>query len=106
MNYQEWEQGVPVEITGDRLWRMEVYRLALFAADLAWNDVTKLAQDRRTRGLSDQLYRATGYTATAPDLLTDVPLPEQTQHETRNTQHETRNTQHATRRKENHDLSS
>ena len=60
MNYQEWEQSVPAEITGDRLWRMEVYRLALFAADLAWNDVTRLAQDRRTRGLSDQLYRAIG----------------------------------------------
>jgi len=60
MNYQEWERNVPAEITGDALWRMEVYRLALFAADLAWNDVTKLAQDRRTRELSDQLYRAIG----------------------------------------------
>jgi len=60
MKYQDWEQNVPPEITNDRLWRMEVYRLALFAADLAWSDATKLAQDRRTRGLSDQLYRATG----------------------------------------------
>ena len=60
MNYQEWEQGIAAEITGDRLWRMEVYRLALFAADIAWSDATKLAQDRRTRGLSDQLYRAIG----------------------------------------------
>ena len=60
MNYQEWKQDVPAEITGDRLWRMEVYRLALFAADLAWSDVTRLAKDRRVRGLSDQLYRAIG----------------------------------------------
>jgi four helix bundle protein len=60
VNYKEWEQTVPAEITGDRLWRMEVYRLGLFAADLAWNDVTKLAQDYRTRGLSNQLYRSIG----------------------------------------------
>ncbi len=60
MKYQDWEQNVPLEIRNDRLWRMEVYRLALFVADLAWSDTTKLAQDRCTRGLSDQLYRATG----------------------------------------------
>lgn len=60
MNYNEWEQSIPAEITGDRLWKMEVYRLALFASDLAWDDVTKLAQDRRTRGLADQLCRAVG----------------------------------------------
>lgn len=39
---------------------MEAYRLALFAADIAWRDVTKLMQDRRTRDLSNQLYRAIG----------------------------------------------
>jgi four helix bundle protein len=39
---------------------MEVYRLALFAADLAWQDVSKLNKDRRTLGLADQLYRAVG----------------------------------------------
>jgi four helix bundle protein len=60
MNYKEWEQKVPAEITGDRLWKMEVYRLALFASDLAWPDATKLIQDRRTLRLSDQLYRAVG----------------------------------------------
>jgi len=60
MNYREWEQNVPAEITGDRLWKMEVYRLALFASDLAWPDATKLIQDRRTLRLSDQLYRAVG----------------------------------------------
>jgi len=60
MNYQEWEQTVPQVITGDALWKVKVYRLALFTADLGWNDVTKLLQDRRTVGLSDQLYRAIG----------------------------------------------
>ena len=34
--------------------------MALFAADIGWEDVTSLAQDRRTRALSDQLYRALG----------------------------------------------
>lgn len=51
---------VPVEITGDSLWKMEAYRLSLFAADVAWHDVTKLSADLRTRSLSDQLYRAVG----------------------------------------------
>jgi hypothetical protein len=34
---------------------MEAYRLALFAADLGWHDVTKLAGDRRTLDLAGQL---------------------------------------------------
>lgn len=60
MNYQEWQETVPEAITADSLWKLEVYRLSLFAADLAWQDATKLLRDRRTRGLSDQLYRAVG----------------------------------------------
>ena len=39
---------------------MEAYRLALFAADLGWHDVTKLAGDRRKLDLAGQLYRALG----------------------------------------------
>jgi four helix bundle protein len=60
MNYSDWLTTVPKDITDDALWRMEVYRLALFAGDLAWRDVTKLMQDRRTIKLSDQLYAAVG----------------------------------------------
>lgn len=60
MNYTDWLKMVPKEITGDTLWRMEVYRMALFAADVAWRDVTKLMQDRRTLELSNQLYSAVG----------------------------------------------
>ncbi len=60
MNYEMWAKTVPVEITGDSLWKMEAYRLALFAADLGWHDVTKLAADRRTLDLAGQLYRAVG----------------------------------------------
>jgi four helix bundle protein len=61
MTYEEWLASVPPELTDDPLWRMEVYRFALFASDLAWRDVTKLAQDKRTVSLSDdQLYRSVG----------------------------------------------
>lgn len=60
MTYEEWLSSVPEDLTNDPLWRMEVYRLAVFAADLAWHDTSTLAKDKRTVGLSDQLYRAVG----------------------------------------------
>jgi len=60
MTFDEWLEAVPRELKEDPLWKMEIYRLALFAADLAWPDVTKLIQDKRTIGLADQLYRAVG----------------------------------------------
>jgi len=60
VGFEEWVSQVPQEITGDSLWRMEAYRLALFACDVGWLDVTALAQDRRTVALSNQLYRALG----------------------------------------------
>jgi four helix bundle protein len=60
MTYNEWLASVPPELTNDPLWRMEVYRLAVFAGDLAWHDVSRLAEDKRTVSLSDQLYRAVG----------------------------------------------
>jgi four helix bundle protein len=60
MTYEEWLASVPPEFTKDPLWRMEVYRLAVFAGDLAWHDVSKLIQDKRTVSLADQLYRSVG----------------------------------------------
>jgi four helix bundle protein len=60
VDYAAWEKAVPDAITGDPLWRVEAYRLALFIADLGWHDVTKLMSDRRTLGMADQLYRALG----------------------------------------------
>jgi hypothetical protein len=60
VTYKEWEVGVPRSIRADTLWKVKAYRLGLFIADLAWHDVTELAKDRRTRGIADQLYRATG----------------------------------------------
>jgi four helix bundle protein len=60
MRYEEWLLSVPREITGDILWTVEAYRLGIFIADVAWNDVNKLATDKRTLALSDQLYRSVG----------------------------------------------
>lgn len=60
MTYEEWARGVSKTLTGDSLWRVQAYRLALYAADLGWADVTRLQKDVRTRALSDQLYRALG----------------------------------------------
>ncbi len=59
-DYEVWERTVPEGIKGDAVWKLRVYRLSLFAADLGWEDVCKLVRDRRTVGLADQLYRAIG----------------------------------------------
>ncbi len=60
MTYEEWLDSIPPEFTDDPLWRMEVYRLAVFSSDLAWQDVSKMMKDRRTIKIADQLYRAVG----------------------------------------------
>ncbi len=60
MNYPEWEGSVPQEFKADSLWKMTVYRYALFASDLGWSDVTKLMKDKRTLKTADQLYRSLG----------------------------------------------
>lgn len=64
MAYEEqlraWEAGVPEAIRRDRLWSLRAYRLGLWLGDLAWEDVTVLHRDGRTRRIADQLYRAVG----------------------------------------------
>lgn len=60
MTCEEWQQTVACEIREDALWRSEVYRLALFSSDLAWRDLARLMQDKRTLGLVDHLYRSIG----------------------------------------------
>ena len=60
VNYDDWLKTVPDDFKGDILWKMTVYRIALFLGDLSWFDVTKLVKDRRTIGLSEQLYEAVG----------------------------------------------
>lgn len=56
----QWERTVPSEITSDVLWGNAAYRLATFAADSIWPDVTLLAADSRTARLADQLHNAVG----------------------------------------------
>jgi len=60
VTFDEWEKTVPAVIRTDPLWKMEAYRLGLFLSDLAWHDVTRIARDRRTIGVADQLFRAAG----------------------------------------------
>ncbi len=60
MTYHDWLAAVPRTFTADPVWNVEAYRLAMFAADLAWHDSTKLLSDKRTLGLSDQLNRSAG----------------------------------------------
>jgi len=58
MRYDEWQAGIPDEIKGDSLWKLEVYRLGLFIADIAWQDALALNKNPLTRDLADQLYRS------------------------------------------------
>jgi hypothetical protein len=38
VNYQDWIEDVPRQFKDDPLWDIEVYRKALFFADIAWED--------------------------------------------------------------------
>ena len=60
MKYSEWLNTVPRTLKDDAVWTLSAYRDALFLSDLCWHDVTKLRGDRRTIGLSSQLYDAVG----------------------------------------------
>lgn len=56
-DYLDWCASTTPELTGDPLWRMAVYRLALFILDCAWHDAVVL--DRGvTRPVAAQLYSA------------------------------------------------
>jgi four helix bundle protein len=60
MKYAEWLETVPSEITNDPIWKLEVYRLALFADDIGWNDVLALSKINLMWGVADQLHRSLG----------------------------------------------
>ena len=60
MQYTEWLETVPSEITNDPIWKLEVYRLALFADDIGWQDVLTLSKDKLMWSVADQLHRALG----------------------------------------------
>lgn len=58
MNYQQWLTTVPVEITQDPLWKLEVYHLGLFVAETGWEDVLLLNKNNLTRDAADQIIRS------------------------------------------------
>jgi four helix bundle protein len=60
MNYAEWLASVPSEITNDPIWKLEVYRLALFVDDIGWNDVLALSKNNLMWSVADQLHRSLG----------------------------------------------
>ena len=55
--YRRWCGTLTLEVTGDPLWRMSVYRLSLFILDLAWDDANTLDRGM-TREIAAQLYGA------------------------------------------------
>ncbi|MFN8489121.1 MAG: four helix bundle protein [Caldilineaceae bacterium] len=59
-DYEQWLAQVPVAIRQDQLWKFEVYRKALFLADLAWFDVEALLADPRGKGVAWQLVDSAG----------------------------------------------
>jgi len=58
MKYAEWMLTVPSEITNDPIWKMEVYRLALFAGDIGWHDAQALTKEKLMWSVADQLHRS------------------------------------------------
>src|SRR5262245_1783001 len=58
MNYAHWLVDVPSEITHDPIWKLEVYRLALFAGDIGSQDVLELAKKPLMLSIADQLHRS------------------------------------------------
>ena len=60
MNYADWLSTVPSEITNDPIWKLEVYRLALFVGDIGWSDVLTLSKNNLMWSISDQLHRSLG----------------------------------------------
>lgn len=58
MRYDEWQANIPDEIKGDSLWKLEVYRLGLFIAEISWHDTLELNKHSLTRSIADQLYSA------------------------------------------------
>jgi four helix bundle protein len=60
MNYSEWLTSVPPEITNDPIWKLDAYKLALFADDIGWNDVLTLSKNNLMWSVADQLHRLLG----------------------------------------------
>jgi len=60
MTYAEWLETVPSAITNDPIWKLDVYKLALFDHDIGWNDVLVLSKNNLMWSVADQLHRSLG----------------------------------------------
>ena len=50
--FPDWEASIDAEQRADPVWRMKMYRLALYALDASWLDVMLLARNPATRGVA------------------------------------------------------
>jgi four helix bundle protein len=60
MTYDEWEITAAPELRGDSIWRMRVYRLACYLADVGWDDAFALKREPLAVELASQLISALG----------------------------------------------
>ncbi len=60
LSFEEWAEDVPESLKRDALWSLRIYQFALYLGSIAWEDVSLLSRDGRTRGIADQMYRAVG----------------------------------------------
>ena len=60
VTFAAWEAAPPAEVQQDPLWRMKVYRLAVFVSDCGVADAQRLARSPAFVGVADQLLRAAG----------------------------------------------
>ena len=58
MDYPSWEQGISPHLRDDPLWSLRVYRMPLYAGDLARWDARVLAKQDEYIAIADQLRRA------------------------------------------------
>jgi hypothetical protein len=56
MKYAEWLETVPPEITHDPIWKLEVYRPALFSGDIGWPDVNAIYKNDLMQRQANQLH--------------------------------------------------
>ena len=61
MDFELWQKSAAAgALSGDPIWRMKAYRMALFALDRAWDDALRFRRHALTYSVADQLYRAIG----------------------------------------------
>ncbi len=60
VEFDEWEDTVPVQLREDVLWSSAYYRLAMYLFDKVWLDCEILRKDFRGREIVQQLMRSAG----------------------------------------------